>query len=67
MDNPKTRQEKKCRGKFYGKIGSEVYTQKHVRAHENIVDGKGKTKSNPSTASPPADSKKPQTNKRKKR
>ena len=61
MDNPKTRQEKKSRGKFYGKAGPEVYTQKHIRAHENLAVSKAKTDTQPPVST------KPQTNKRKKR
>ena len=32
----KTRQEKKGFGKFYGKKGKEIYTQKHIRIQEQI-------------------------------
>ena len=36
MDGPKTRQEKKCKGKFYGKDGKDVYNQRHIRAQEAL-------------------------------
>ena len=61
--NPKTRQEKKGTGKFYGKKGREVYTQKHIRAHELLLENTGRTQnSNPVIAQ-----QKPVTNKRIKR
>lgn len=36
MDGPKTRQEKKSKGKFYGKGGKDVYNQKHIRMQESL-------------------------------
>ena len=61
--NPKTRQEKKGTGKFYGKNGPEVYTQKHIRAHEQLRGNIGKTQEN----EPVITKMKPSTNKRNKR
>ena len=60
---PKTRQEMKGTGKFYGKKGREVYTQKHIRAHEVLRENIGRTQE----STPVIVSTKPMTNKRIKR
>jgi len=35
MDNPKTRQEKKSKGKYFGKY-HDVYNQKAIRSQEEL-------------------------------
>lgn len=65
--NPKTRQEKKGTGKFYGKKGQEVYTQKHIRAHEQLLENAGRTLTNVPTNDPIITPPKPSVNRRKKR
>ena len=35
MDNPKTRQEKKSKGKYFGKY-HDVYNQKAIRSQEEV-------------------------------
>jgi len=61
--NPKTRQEKKGTGKFYGKKGHEVYSQKHIRAREQFLENTERTQPIDNTTTPV----KPCTNNRNKR
>ena len=38
MDShPKTRQEKKGKGSFYGKSNKGIYSQRHIRVHEQLL------------------------------
>lgn len=61
--NPKTRQEKKGTGKFYGKKGHEVYSQKHIRVREQLLENTERTQPIDNTITPV----KPCTNNRNKR
>jgi hypothetical protein len=42
MDNPKTRQEKKSKGKYFGKY-HDVYNQKAIRSQEEVRQQKSET------------------------
>jgi len=43
MDAPKTRQEKKSKGKYFGKYHN-VYNQKAIRSQEEVRQQKSETK-----------------------